>query len=335
MRDDRARPARRRSAADSSRRPSAACSPASASPGPAGCGCGCPGWCPPRTRPASDPLRARRLRQPGAGAARDRTGRGRAAFTGADERAWPRSRAGSDRAAQPRPRRGAPGHPGGSAARATPSCRRRAPASWRRRPQSGGASSATCTTAPSSTSWRSRSGCGSCATACPPTRRTSSCSTSWTAARGSVPELRNLAHGIYPPLLRDAGLAAALRAAADRSPLAVTVLDDRPGAHCPGRRPSKSPSTSAAWRRCRTRPSTPPRHGSRSGSRRWTVISPSPSPTTGPASTRPRRARRGPAEHGRPARRRRRHPVDPVDAGAGTAIGGRVPVAAAAAARVG
>jgi signal transduction histidine kinase len=46
------------------------------------------------------------------------------------------------------------------------------------------------------------------------------------AARSSVPELRDLAHGIYPPLLRDAGLAEALRAAAKRSPLDVTVRSD-------------------------------------------------------------------------------------------------------------
>jgi signal transduction histidine kinase len=47
-------------------------------------------------------------------------------------------------------------------------------------------------------------------------------------AREAVAELRNLAHGIYPPLLRDAGLAAALRAVASRSPVAVTVVDERP-----------------------------------------------------------------------------------------------------------
>src|SRR6185312_6269995 len=47
-------------------------------------------------------------------------------------------------------------------------------------------------------------------------------------ARAAVAELRNLAHGIYPPLLRDAGLAAALRAVAARSPVAVTVVDERP-----------------------------------------------------------------------------------------------------------
>jgi signal transduction histidine kinase len=39
----------------------------------------------------------------------------------------------------------------------------------------------------------------------------------------TVQELRNLAHGIYPPLLMDQGLPAALSAAAKRSALAVTV----------------------------------------------------------------------------------------------------------------
>ena len=39
----------------------------------------------------------------------------------------------------------------------------------------------------------------------------------------AVQELRELAHGIYPPLLMDQGLAAALRAAAGRSPLDVEI----------------------------------------------------------------------------------------------------------------
>jgi signal transduction histidine kinase len=44
----------------------------------------------------------------------------------------------------------------------------------------------------------------------------------------TIKELRELAHGIYPPLLADNGLADALRAAAGRSPLTVyvTVADD-------------------------------------------------------------------------------------------------------------
>jgi hypothetical protein len=38
--------------------------------------------------------------------------------------------------------------------------------------------------------------------------------------------VRSLAHGIYPPLLASAGLGEALRAAARRSPLPVTVAAD-------------------------------------------------------------------------------------------------------------
>ena len=46
----------------------------------------------------------------------------------------------------------------------------------------------------------------------------------------TIEELRNLAHGIYPPLLIDAGLGEALRAAAGRSPLDVGVDVDGVGA---------------------------------------------------------------------------------------------------------
>jgi signal transduction histidine kinase len=45
----------------------------------------------------------------------------------------------------------------------------------------------------------------------------------------TITELRDLAHGIYPPLLADSGLAQALAATASRSPLAVTVT--APGIH--------------------------------------------------------------------------------------------------------
>jgi len=45
----------------------------------------------------------------------------------------------------------------------------------------------------------------------------------------TIQELRNLAHGIYPPLLVDAGLAEALRAAANRSPLRAVVEADGVG----------------------------------------------------------------------------------------------------------
>jgi signal transduction histidine kinase len=44
--------------------------------------------------------------------------------------------------------------------------------------------------------------------------------------KATIGELRDLAHGIYPPLLADSGLAQALRAAAGRSPLEVSVTAD-------------------------------------------------------------------------------------------------------------
>ncbi len=43
------------------------------------------------------------------------------------------------------------------------------------------------------------------------------------AVKDTIQELRDLAHGIYPPLLMDSGLSEALRAAANRSPLSVGV----------------------------------------------------------------------------------------------------------------
>ncbi len=50
----------------------------------------------------------------------------------------------------------------------------------------------------------------------------------------TIRELRELAHGIYPPLLADNGLGEALRAAANRSPLAVTVDIDGIGRYSQG-----------------------------------------------------------------------------------------------------
>jgi signal transduction histidine kinase len=51
--------------------------------------------------------------------------------------------------------------------------------------------------------------------------------------KGTVQELRDLAHGIYPPLLMDSGLPEALRAAANRSPLDVDVRVGDVGRHPP------------------------------------------------------------------------------------------------------
>jgi signal transduction histidine kinase len=51
--------------------------------------------------------------------------------------------------------------------------------------------------------------------------------------KNTIQELRELAHGIYPPLLADSGLGEALRAAANRSPLAVTVTPEGIGRYTP------------------------------------------------------------------------------------------------------
>ena len=46
------------------------------------------------------------------------------------------------------------------------------------------------------------------------------------AVQDTIKELRELAHGIYPPLLVDSGLTEALRAVANRSPLAVELVTE-------------------------------------------------------------------------------------------------------------
>ncbi len=52
--------------------------------------------------------------------------------------------------------------------------------------------------------------------------------------QATIQELRELAHGIYPPLLADNGLAEALRAAAARAPIPVTVSADGIGRYSQG-----------------------------------------------------------------------------------------------------
>jgi signal transduction histidine kinase len=51
--------------------------------------------------------------------------------------------------------------------------------------------------------------------------------------KSTIQELRELAHGIYPPLLADSGLGEALRAAGNRSPLAVAVTTEGIGRYTP------------------------------------------------------------------------------------------------------
>jgi signal transduction histidine kinase len=51
--------------------------------------------------------------------------------------------------------------------------------------------------------------------------------------KDTIRELRELAHGIYPPLLADSGLGEAMRAAGNRSPLPVTVSAEGIGRYTP------------------------------------------------------------------------------------------------------
>ena len=51
------------------------------------------------------------------------------------------------------------------------------------------------------------------------------------SVKDTIQELRDLAHGIYPPLLMDSGLPEALRAAGSRSPLDVDVRAEGVGRH--------------------------------------------------------------------------------------------------------
>ena len=69
----------------------------------------------------------------------------------------------------------------------------------------------------------------------------------------AVQELRNLAHGNYPPLLMDRGLPEALSAAASRAALPTALVADDIGRYSPR---SRRPSTSVASKRSRTRRST-------------------------------------------------------------------------------
>jgi hypothetical protein len=84
-----------------------------------------------------------------------------------------------------------------------------------------------------------------------------------TQSTEALDNLRDLARGIYPPLLADQGLAAALVAQARKAPIPVTVQTEGVGRYP---QDVEAARTSALWRRCRTRASTGagPRPGSRS-----------------------------------------------------------------------
>ena len=73
----------------------------------------------------------------------------------------------------------------------------------------------------------------------------------------AIETLSSLSRGIYPRLLADEGLVPALRSAVATSAIPVTV--ERRATWDGSRRRSRRRCTSAAWRRCRTPPSTPAR----------------------------------------------------------------------------
>ena len=140
----------------------------------------------------------------------------------------------------------------------------------------------------------------------------------------TIQELRELAHGIYPPLLADSGLGEALRAAASRSPLPVTVSADgigrysqeleaaiyfcclealqNAGKHAAGRH-RRDPAVGGVGRAALL------------GQRRRPGLRRGP----GPGRSRVH-------EHVRPARRDRRHGPVGVRPGQGSAISGSVPI---------
>src|SRR5436190_9673910 len=103
-----------------------------------------------------------------------------------------------------------------------------------------------------------------------------------TDATGALENLRDLARGIYPPLLADLGLAAALNAQAAKSTLPVAVVAGGIGRF--------GQDTEAAvyfccLEDCKTPPNTPTPPTPASACKRTTEPCSSPSPTTEPATT--------------------------------------------------
>ena len=104
--------------------------------------------------------------------------------------------------------------------------------------------------------------------------------------RAALDELRDLARGIYPPLLADQGLLPALQAQARKAPCRSRSTRTASG---DTRRTPRPRCISAPWRRCRTSRSTRARPAQRSACPAPMAASSSPSPTTGQGSTpRPR-----------------------------------------------
>ena len=142
------------------------------------------------------------------------------------------------------------------------------------------------------------------------------------AAGGALEDLRDLARGIYPPLLADKGLAAALEAQARKAAVPTTV--DADGSAATTKR-SRPPCTSARSRRSTTSRSTRAQH------RNHRLATPTDTAFRGGRRRRGVRSQRdqlrnGTAGHGRPARRDRRRADIESAPGSGTTISGTVPV---------
>ena len=103
--------------------------------------------------------------------------------------------------------------------------------------------------------------------------------------KDTIQELRELAHGIYPPLLADSGLGEALRAAGNRSPLPVTVYRRRDRPLHPGHRGGYLLLLPGSAAECRQARAGGTRGGTGLGGRQGACCSRS--ATTAPASTPP------------------------------------------------
>ena len=148
--------------------------------------------------------------------------------------------------------------------------------------------------------------------------------------RETIAQVRDLAHGIYPPLLRQAGLPEALRAAAHPQPERGHRRGGRRRRPAGARRRGRAVllRLEALQNIAKHAPTRPPPCGSAATERRcWC----SRSRTTARASTRARDAARpGPAEHDRPGRRgRRRACAVDTGPGRGTVVRAEVPAAGA------
>jgi signal transduction histidine kinase len=135
----------------------------------------------------------------------------------------------------------------------------------------------------------------------------------------TLDELRALAHGVYPSLLADRGLAEALRGVAADAPASHQGSRSRSWGR--SRRRSRPPSTSRARRRSRTRASTHMMRAACGSSFAGTTGSPSRSTMTAPAS-RPTRPPTAASATCTTHRRDRRRAHDRRDAGRGTRVGG-------------